>query len=162
VVVESPDASPLAIDVLGGKPDKVLTSKQNSRTTVRYVWEKPPTHLDEPFAPAATEIFPTVVGSTFATWGDFRSWYQAATRGFNDPDAEIRELAAKLTKDKKTRDDKLKALFEFVADDIRYVNYTSAEAWLPNRPHQLLARRQGDCDDKATLLVTLLKAVGID
>src|SRR5262249_22613316 len=68
----------------------------------------------------------------------------------------------KLTKDKRTRDEKLRALFEFVADDIRYVNYTSAEAWLPNRPHQLLARRQGDCDDKATLLVTLLKAIGVE
>ena len=54
------------------------------------------------------------------------------------------------------------ALFEFVADQIRYVNYTSGEFWLPNRPHQLLARREGDCDDKAILLITLLRAVGIE
>ena len=74
----------------------------------------------------------------------------------------MRRLAAELTKGKTTRDDKLKALFEFVADDIRYVNYVSGEWWLPNRPQQLLARRQGDCDDKAILLITLLKAVGIE
>jgi hypothetical protein len=49
-----------------------------------------------------------------------------------------------------------------VSDDIRYVNYVSGEWWLPNRPQQLLARREGDCDDKALLLITLLKAVGID
>ena len=54
------------------------------------------------------------------------------------------------------------ALFDFVADDIRYVNYMSGEWWLPNRPQQLLARREGDCDDKAMLLITLLKAVGIE
>ena len=53
-------------------------------------------------------------------------------------------------------------IFDFVADDIRYVNYVSGEWWLPNRPQQLLARREGDCDDKAMLLITLLKAVGID
>jgi hypothetical protein len=41
------------------------------------------------------------------------------------------------------------------------VNYTSGEWWLPNRPQQLLARREGDCDDKAMLLITLLKSIGI-
>ena len=74
----------------------------------------------------------------------------------------MRELAAKLTAGKTTREAKLRALFEFVADDIRYVNYVSGEWWLPNRPQQLLARREGDCDDKALLLITLLKAAGID
>ncbi len=48
-----------------------------------------------------------------------------------------------------------------VSDDIRYVNYVSGEWWLPNRPQQLLARREGDCDDKAMLLITLLKSIGI-
>jgi Transglutaminase-like superfamily len=42
------------------------------------------------------------------------------------------------------------------------VNYVSGEWYLPNRPQQLLARREGDCDDKAILLITLLRAVGID
>jgi hypothetical protein len=49
-----------------------------------------------------------------------------------------------------------------VADDIRYVNYQSGEWWLPNRPQHLLARRQGDCDDKAMLLISLLRAVGVE
>src|SRR6202011_2064085 len=74
----------------------------------------------------------------------------------------VRRLAAELTKGKTTREAKLRALFDFVADDIRYVNYTSGEWWLPNRPQQLLARREGDCDDKAMLLITLLKSVGIE
>jgi len=74
----------------------------------------------------------------------------------------VRELAARLTRGKASRDDKVRALFDFVADDIRYVNYVSGEWWLPNRPQQLLARREGDCDDKALLLITMLKAAGID
>src|SRR5262249_9214843 len=66
------------------------------------------------------------------------------------------------TRGKTTREDKVRAIFEYVADDIRYVNYQSGEWWLPNRPQQLLARRQGDCDDKAILLITLLKSAGIE
>src|SRR5690606_26522168 len=93
---------------------------------------------------------------------DFRKWYSEAIRGFTEPDDEVRRIAAELTKGKRTRDEKLRALFEFVADDIRYVNYVSGEWWLPNRPQQLLARREGDCDDKAILLITLLRAIGIE
>ena len=68
-----------------------------------------------------------VVGSTFKSWSDFRAWYTEAVRGFTEPDDEVRRLAAELTKGKTTREQKLEALFNFVADDIRYVNYLAAE-----------------------------------
>jgi hypothetical protein len=107
-------------------------------------------------------VIPTVVLSTFRDWSAFRAWYGEAVRGFTEPDAQVRDLAADLTRGKTSREDKVRALFDFVADDIRYVNYVSGEWWLPNRPQQLLARREGDCDDKAILLITLLRAVGVD
>ena len=126
------------------------------------MWNKPINVPEEPLAPPVSEIIPTVVLSTFKDWSTFRAWYAEAVRGFTEPDAQVRALAAKLTAGKASRDAKLRALFDFVADDIRYVNYVSGEWWLPNRPQQLLARREGDCDDKALLLITLLKAVGIE
>src|SRR5262249_3621239 len=124
-------------------------------------WEAPPSTPDEPLAPKLSEVLPVVVGSTFASWADFREWYKSAVKGFTEPDDQVRRKAQELTLGKKTREEKLKAIFEFVADDIRYVNFVSGEWWLPNRPQELLARRQGDCDDKAMLLITLLKAIGI-
>jgi hypothetical protein len=170
VVVDSPETSPLAIDVLttGGMrgpiahPAQTETKKKNGRVVTRYIWDNPPNLPDEPLAPKLSEVLPVVVGSTFASWGDFREWYKAAVKGFTEPDDQVRRKAAELTAGKKTRDEKLQAIFEFVADDIRYVNYVSGEWWLPNRPQELLARRQGDCDDKAMLLITLLKAIGIN
>jgi hypothetical protein len=162
VIVDSPEGAPLAIDVLNGKADRVVAEPKDGRKVTRYVWDNPPSIPDEPLAPKLSESLPIVVGSTFATWGDFREWYRSAVKGFTEPDDQVRRLAEKLTAGKKTRDEKLKVLFEFVADDIRYVNFVSGEWWLPNRPQELLARRQGDCDDKAMLLITLLKASGID
>jgi hypothetical protein len=161
VVVDSPETSPLAIDVLNGKPGRTATTKKAGRVVTSYTWDDPPSINDEPLAPKLSETLPVVVGSTFASWGDFREWYKAAVKGFTEPDDQVRRKAEELTAGKKTRDEKLQAIFEFVADDIRYVNYVSGEWWLPNRPQELLARRQGDCDDKAMLLITLLKAVGI-
>jgi transglutaminase-like putative cysteine protease len=163
VVIDVPEkGSSLAIDVIGGKADRVTSEVSGGRKVERYIWDNPPSIADEPLAPRASEVLPVLVGSTFASWDDFREWYRGAVKGFTEPDDEIRRLAAELTKGKKTQEDKLRALFEFVADDIRYVNYVSGEWWLPNRPQQLLARRQGDCDDKAMLLISLLRAIGVE
>jgi hypothetical protein len=162
VVVDSPDSASLAIDVLNGKPDRVIPTTKDGRTVTRYVWDNPPSIADEPLAPKLSESLPVVVGSTFHGWGDFREWYRSAVKGFTQPDDQVRRLATDLTKGKKTREEKLEAIFNFVSDDIRYVNFVSGEWWLPNRPQELLARRQGDCDDKAMLLITLLKSIGIE
>jgi tetratricopeptide (TPR) repeat protein len=168
VIVDSPshDAPggrpPLYVDVVSGRPDRREESGEGGHHVVRLIWDRPPLVADEPLAPPLSEIVPTVVISTFRDWTAFRSWYDEAVRGFTEPDAEVVELARRLTSGKTTRDAKVRALFDFVADDIRYVNFVSGEWWLPNRPQQLLARREGDCDDKAILLITLLKAVGIE
>jgi hypothetical protein len=162
VVVDSPAAAPLAVEVLNGKADRATETREGDRVVSRYIWDNPPALPDEPFAPRSGEVLPLVVGSDYRSWEDFLVWYRGATRGFVEPDDQIRRLSAELTKGKKSRDEKVEALFDFVADDIRYVNYVSGEWWLPNRPQQLLARRQGDCDDKAMLLVSLLRAAGIE
>jgi hypothetical protein len=162
VIVETSPGHPLHLDVLHGGAFRRTESDENGRHITHLIWDKPPVVAEEPLAPAQTEIVPVVVGSTFKTWQDFRAWYMEAIRGFTEPDEQVRRLAAELTKGKTTREAKLEALFDFVADNIRYVNYVSGEWWLPNRPQQLLARREGDCDDKAILLITLLRSVGIE
>jgi len=162
VIIDSPSDRPIYADVVNGAPDRREEKVEGNRHVVRLVWESPVAVPDEPLAPPLSEVIPTVVLSTFRDWSAFRGWYGEAVRGFTEPDAQVRQLAARLTRGETSRDGKLRALFDFVADDIRYVNYVSGEWWLPNRPQQVLARREGDCDDKALLLITLLKAAGID
>ncbi|MBK6513004.1 MAG: transglutaminase domain-containing protein [Polyangiaceae bacterium] len=162
VIVEAPEDSQLGIDVINGKPEKAEDKIDKGKRVVRYTWDNPPIVADEPLSPSQTELTPLVIGSTFRSWDDFRTWYQTAIDGMTNPDDQVKQLAADLTKGKKTEKEKLNALFNYVADDIRYVNYTSGEFWLPNRPQQLLARRQGDCDDKAILLIALLKSIGVE
>jgi hypothetical protein len=162
VDVESPSDRPIFVDIVNGKADRREEKNEGGRHTLRLVWDAPVNVPDEPLSPPLSEIVPTLALSTFKDWSAFRAWYGEAIRGFTEPDAQVRDLAAKLTRGKTSRQAKLEALFDFVADDIRYVNYVSGEWWLPNRPQQLLARREGDCDDKALLLITLLKASGID
>jgi len=165
VIVEASKEHPIYLDVIHGEGAAAPRREErdeNGRHVTRLVWEKPIVVAEEPLSPNLSEIVPVIVGSNFKTWQEFRAWYGEAIRGFTEPDAEVRRLAGELTKGKTSREAKLRAIFDFVSDDIRYVNYVSGEWWLPNRPQQLLARREGDCDDKALLLITLLKSVGID
>ncbi len=162
VVVVSPEGQQLGVDVINGKADRTVDKIEGGKRILAYTWDNPPIIADEPMSPSVSENVPIVVGSTFRSWDDFRSWYRGAIEGFSEPDDQVKRLAAELTKDKKTEKEKLEALFNYVADDIRYVNYQSGEYWLPNRPQICLSRKQGDCDDKAILLIALLKVIGVN
>ncbi len=162
VIVDSPKSRPIHVDVVRGGAFQKTEKNEGDHTIVRLVWEKPPVFPEEPLSPPLSETAPLIVGSTYANWDEFRKWYAEAVKGFTEPDEEVRKIAADLTKKETTKEGKLRVLFNFVADSIRYVNFVSGEWWLPNRPQQLLARREGDCDDKAILLISLLKAVGIE
>ena len=162
VVIDTPADKPLAFDVVGGKADAHHKRTDGGRRIDHLVWNNPPSVPHEPFAPTIGELVPAVVGSIYPGWSSFLTWYRGAVEGFTEPDDQVKRIAKEVTAGKTSRDAKVEALFNYVADDIRYVNYQSGEWWLPNRPQQLLARRQGDCDDKAMLLISLLRAVGID
>lgn len=58
-----------------------------------------------------------------------------------------------------TDDAESRALFEYVRDRIRYVRDVVGVETLAD-PVMCLRRLVGDCDDKSTLLATLLEAVG--
>jgi len=73
----------------------------------------------------------------------------------------VREKAMELVADvpQKSYFNEIKALFEFIRDHIRYtmdINEVETVA----TPEQTLAYAQGDCDDKALLLASLLESIG--
>ncbi len=161
VIIDAPKSALLHTEVRGSV-DERTEQDDGTRHVTRYSWKKPILIAEEPLSPQLSELLPVVVGSTFASWDDFRRWYKDAVVGFTEPDAEIRGLAKVITKGKISKLDQISALFKYVADHVRYVNYVSAEQWLPNRPQEVLSRREGDCDDKAVLLISLLKAIDVD
>jgi transglutaminase-like putative cysteine protease len=61
----------------------------------------------------------------------------------------------------KDTDGEVRDLFEFVRDRIRYVGDVHAVETVAT-PEATLALEAGDCDDKATLLASLLESIGIE
>lgn len=105
--------------------------------------------------------FPHIEVSEFADWNAVRDWalplYQV-----NAPGPALREQIELLHAEPDEAARIMKAL-RFVQEEIRYTGLEiGAGAFRPTPPDTVLARRYGDCKDKALLLVTLLRAVGVE
>lgn len=76
---------------------------------------------------------------------------------------EIRQLAKDLTANAKNERDKVRLLYNWVTQNIRYVSIPLGEGYLvPNPASKVLHSRYGDCKDHVVLLESLLKAVGVE
>lgn len=87
-----------------------------------------------------------------------RSMVRAAVR---DPSQRVRETALHLVADHGERKwlSEISALHSFVRDQIRYVRDPVGLESVAT-PDKTMDYRQGDCDDKSTLLAALLESIG--
>jgi hypothetical protein len=100
--------------------------------------------------------------SSLPSWDEFAAWYRRLAQGSDVIDDSVRKMAAQLAAGAKTRLEKIRHDFEFVAA-LRYVAIEiGVQGFRPRTPGQVLANRYGDCKDKANLVAALLRCQGID
>lgn len=105
---------------------------------------------------------PDIQLTTFQSWEELGKWYAPLQKDRITVTPEIRAKALELTKDKKDPIDKIKALYEYVAPEIRYVSLSfGVGRFQPHAAGDIFANKYGDCKDKHTLLETMLEAIGI-
>jgi hypothetical protein len=99
----------------------------------------------------------------FVSWSEMGTWYLNLTRGRRDASPEIKQKVAALTATAVTPLAKMQALAKFVQDDIRYVAIElGIGGQQPHPAVDTFSKRYGDCKDKATLLGSMLKEIGVD
>jgi tetratricopeptide (TPR) repeat protein len=116
----------------------------------------------EPLQPPWTEVLPHVHVSTYASWDAMGKWYWGLIKDQLVPDDEVRQRAQELTKGLTDEKAKVRAIYDYVSQKTRYVALEfGIHGFKPYRCAQIFARGFGDCKDKATLIVTMLGALGI-
>jgi transglutaminase-like putative cysteine protease len=130
-----------------------------------YVWQReraPAVDVDDD-APAWFDPTPLVQASEFATWGDVVEW---ALPFYGTPDRLAPDLAKQVDAWKTAHEqprDRLTAAVQFVQDEVRYTGIElGPSSYVPSNPETVFRRRFGDCKDKSLLLVTMLRAMGIE
>ncbi len=125
---------------------------------------------DEPGAPEWGELAGRMLlayagGSVAPSDGDWKTvgtWYEGLFRPQAAGSPEIQAKAAELTAGKTAWEDKLLAITGFMQDEIRYVAVEMGiGGWQPHPARDVFRNRYGDCKDKATLLVAMLREAGI-
>jgi Domain of Unknown Function with PDB structure (DUF3857)/Transglutaminase-like superfamily len=102
-------------------------------------------------------------GKTFATWRDMGLWYMDLTRGRREASPEIRQKVAALTAATPTPLGKMQNLARFVQRDVRYVAIElGIGGYQPHPAVDVFTHRYGDCKDKATLMSSMLKEIGVE
>jgi transglutaminase-like putative cysteine protease/Tfp pilus assembly protein PilF len=117
----------------------------------------------EPQMPAYGELAGFIHVSTFESWNDLGRWYWGFIKDQFDVDEETRRLALRIAGNATTEAEKVQAVYDWVVQNTRYVALEfGVYGYKPHRAVQTLARGWGDCKDKATAIIVLLKNLGID
>jgi tetratricopeptide (TPR) repeat protein/transglutaminase-like putative cysteine protease len=144
-------------------PD-VVTTDQTKGGIREIVFDQGPMKpLEEvaPLLPADAPRSPHVVFSTANDWksvaGTYASIVEERLKGFD---------AAKYLPDlppNAAREAKILAIVDKLNREIRYTGIEFSEASvIPHKPSEVLEHKYGDCKDKSTLAIALLRAAGID
>ncbi len=117
----------------------------------------------EPAMPGLGEAAPYLHVSTYATWGEVAAWYRRLVEEQLVPDDELRRTARGLVTRGMTDAERVRAVYDFVVTGTRYVGLEfGIHGYKPYKVTQVLARRFGDCKDKASLMIALLREVGVE
>ncbi len=99
----------------------------------------------------------------FTNWQGMGNWYLNLRRGRLDASAEIKQRVAALTASAATPVGKMRALAQFLQQDIRYVGIElGIGGWQPHPAADVFMHRYGDCKDKETLMGSMLREIGVD
>jgi hypothetical protein len=105
---------------------------------------------------------PTVAWTTFKSWEEVGAWYRGLEADRIVPDDAVKAKVAELTKGKTTDEEKARALYAYVATNIRYIGVAfGIGRYQPHAAAEILSNQYGDCKDKHTLLAAMLAAAGI-
>lgn len=102
-------------------------------------------------------------GPEAASWAELGRWYEGLLAGLPRAAGPVRARARAAVAGRHGRREQLEALLDLARREVRYVAVeVGIGGYRPSAPEEVLARRWGDCKDKALLLVDLLAEVGIE
>ena len=137
----------------------------DGRTVHSWIAENIPQAFLEPDMPEFDSVAQKLLVSTIDKWEDVSRWYWALCL----PRLEARNAAmtnkvCELVDGLPDETDKIRSIFKFVSQEIRYMGLTLEDESPGYAPHDVkltFDNRYGVCRDKAALLVAMLRIAGI-
>ncbi|MCX5850204.1 MAG: DUF3857 domain-containing protein [Deltaproteobacteria bacterium] len=109
------------------------------------------------------DVFPQLSFWTLNNWDVISNWYVKLIKEQMKSDSELDNFTKQLVAGKKTEEEKINAIFNFISQNIRYIAVLlGPHTHKPHLAYEIFQKRYGDCKDKTVLLLTMLKIAGIE
>ncbi len=168
IEINGPKSLPLANRIVKDRVEKTVTYVEKDlgdRISYKWTAANVPQAFPEPRMPAMYTVVQRLLISTIPTWNDVSKWYWNLCQPHMKASDAMKAKVAELIKDAKTRDEKIRAVFRFVSQEIRYMGITIEKEAPGYEPHDVeltFNNRHGVCRDKAALLVSMLREAGLE
>ena len=144
---------------------KKSEEKKDGRLIYTFIAENVPQIIPEPNAPPLYLHSQRVLVSSAEKWEEISKWYdKLCETHLQKITPEMKKFTATLIKDCKTPSEKLRKIFDFVSQEIRYMGVTTETEAPGYEPHDVnitFEKRYGVCRDKAALLAAMLRLADI-
>jgi hypothetical protein len=140
-----------------------------------YSISNAPARISERNSPGPTYIYPHILvlaksaspnGNNFTyfnTVKDQYGWYRSLVKDVQNDAQALKTKAEEITKGYTSDLDKIKAIYYWVQNNVRYIAFEDGIAgFRPEKAHEVLRRKYGDCKGMAHLTKELLKSLGYD
>ena len=142
----------------------VQTTKSAAEGRIQLAFDQGPMDAieeAETLLPTEVPAHPLVVFSTGASWQSIAAGYEEIVDEKIVP-KEAQQLVDRLTVNAKSIAEKEAAILQYLSREVRYTGIEFGDAAIvPHQPSETLKRKYGDCKDKATLAVAMLRAANI-
>ncbi|RYF98963.1 MAG: hypothetical protein EOO02_17895, partial [Chitinophagaceae bacterium] len=99
----------------------------------------------------------------FDNVNDIYNWNNRLYKMANNDPSKLKSQLSKIVADKKTDIEKIRAIYYWVQDKIRYIAYEDGySGYIPSSAQDVLNNKYGDCKGMANLLSEFLKLAGYD
>ncbi|KOP40173.1 DUF3857 domain-containing protein [Flavobacterium sp. WLB] len=160
----------------GNTISKTKTRDDRNGTTIyTYVMENVDAFYKEKKAPGRSYIYPHVLviaksfkhrdkeTMLFNSTADLYKWYKSLVDSMKDDTSLLAAKVKELTATAKTDEEKIKNIYYWVQDNIRYIAFEDGIAgFKPDEAQNVFEKRYGDCKGMANLSKQMLKLAGFD
>ena len=91
------------------------------------------------------------------------NYYKGFVKNLNkDEDNSLKKVSLEITKDKKTDEEKIKSIFYWVKENIKYIAFENGyEGFIPREASLVYQRKFGDCKDMGSIISCMAKYANV-
>ena len=154
---------------------KVIPNPKHHSKIYQYTVKNIPARYKDKNAPGPTYMYPHILllaksfsfegnkNTLFENTKNLYAWYKSLVDQLKNENTKLKNKVKELTSNTTSDDQKIKNIFYWVQDNIRYIAFEDGIAgFKPAEADDVFTKRYGDCKGMANLTKQMLKEAGFD